>query len=116
MRGAPSWVWFLIWLAIGGLLAIGAVSLGPLVVFPVAVLGIGTAVRWPQSRGSMFGLVSGAGVVLLVVAYLNRQGPGTTCWHTATGSGCDEHLNPLRWLVAGVVLLEAGVVAHVHSR
>jgi len=64
----------------------------------------------------MFGLVSGAGVVVLVVAYLNREGPGTTCWHTATRSGCDEHLNPLPWLVAGVVLLAAGVVAHVHSR
>ena len=116
MRARGSWVWFLIWLAIGGLLAIGAVSLGPLVVFPVAALGIGAAVRWPQLRGSMFGLVSGAGVVVLVVAYLNREGPGTTCWHTATRSGCDEHLNPLPWLVAGVVLLAAGVVAHVHSR
>ena len=51
-----------------------------------------------------FGLLSGAGVLLLYVAWAQRAGPGTTCWHTQTASGCDQNLNPLPWLLAGIVL------------
>ena len=49
----------------------------------------------------------------LLVAYLHRQGPGTTCWHTATASGCDQHLNPWPWLVVGIILVVAGIVGQV---
>jgi hypothetical protein len=41
------------------------------------------------------------------VAWVQRDGPGTTCWHTATGGGCDQHLNPLPWLVIGIALFVA---------
>jgi hypothetical protein len=61
---------------------------------------------------SMFGLVSGVGVLALYVAFVQRQGPGTVCWQTATASGCDEYLNPWPWLVAGVVLVCVGIAAH----
>ena len=52
----------------------------------------------------MFGLVTGVGLPLLVVAYVQRDGPGTTCWHTATTAGCDQHLNPIPWLVPRVAM------------
>jgi hypothetical protein len=55
--------------------------------------------RSPTARRSMFGLVTGVGLPLLVVAYVQRDGPGTTCWHTATTAGCDQDLNPIPWLV-----------------
>jgi 4-amino-4-deoxy-L-arabinose transferase-like glycosyltransferase len=110
------WLWFLVWLALGGSFALGMFSLGPLVLVPVALVAIALAVRVPRSRQSAFGLVAGAGVLLLVIAYLNRQGPGMTCWHTAAASGCDEHLNPLPWLVVGVVLVVGGAVAHLRTR
>jgi hypothetical protein len=61
-------------------------------------------------RRSAFGLVSGAGVLLLYVAWVQRAGPGTTCWHTASASGCDQHLNPLPWAIAGLLLFVAGIV------
>jgi multisubunit Na+/H+ antiporter MnhC subunit len=96
---------------VGGGAALGMVSLGPLVLVPVVLVGVWLASR-PAARRSVFGLVSGAGVLLLVVAYVQRDGPGTTCWHTATASGCDEHLNPLPWLVIGVALLIGGIVGH----
>jgi len=48
-------------------------------------------------------------------AYLNRQGPGMTCYTTATGGGCDGHLNPLPWLVLGVIFFVAGVVLHARQ-
>jgi hypothetical protein len=61
-------------------------------------------------RRSAWGLLSGAGVILLVVAWVNRAGPGTTCWHTANGGGCDQHLTPIPWLIMGIALLAGGVL------
>ena len=102
--------WFWAWALVGVGFAFSFVSfLGLLTILPVALV-IFLLVRLHPING--FGLLSGAGVMLLVVAYLQRQGPGTTCWHTATASGCDQHLNPIPWLVAGLVCFTAGVAGH----
>jgi hypothetical protein len=86
------------------------VSLGPILVAPVFVIA---ALMWarPGIRRSAFGLISGGGALLLYIAWVQREGPGTTCWQTQTASGCDQHLNPLPWLVVGTVLFVGGVVA-----
>jgi hypothetical protein len=86
-------------------------SLGLLLLGPVFVAGALMASR-PAIRRSALGLLSGAGALLLYVAWVQRAGPGTTCWHTATASGCDEHLNPIPWLLAGVAMLGGGIVGH----
>jgi hypothetical protein len=106
-----GWGGFVLWVLLGAAAALGVISLGPLLLVPVLVLGVFLWTR-PQVRRSAFGLLTGAGVLLLSVAWVQRDGPGTTCWHTATASGCDQHLNPLPWLVVGAALLVAGVVAH----
>jgi hypothetical protein len=103
--------WFWAWALVGCTAALGFVSLGVLVLAPVAVAGWLMASR-PAIRRSAFGLLSGVGVLLLYVAWLQRAGPGTTCWQTARASGCDQHLNPLPWLVAGIALFVGGIVAH----
>jgi hypothetical protein len=100
---------FWTWTAVGCVLAFGAVSLGPLLLVPVAILAAVMAAR--TSRGSAFGLLTGVGLLLLFVSYLNREGPGTTCWQRGTAGGCDEHLNPLPWLVLGLGLVVAGIGA-----
>jgi len=110
-RRAGGWGWFLLWAFLGASLALAGVSLGPLLLLPTVLLGV-LLWRVPAARRSAFGLVTGAGTLLLYVAWVQRDGPGTTCWHTATGSGCDQHLNPLPWLVAGVVLVAGGIIAH----
>jgi len=66
-----------------------------------------------NSEQSLFGLLAGAGLLSLFVAYVQRDGPGTICWHTATSAGCDQHLNPIPWLVAGVLLIVAAVVSQM---
>jgi hypothetical protein len=66
----------------------------------------------PAIRRSAFGLLSGIGILLLYVAYVQRDGPGTTCWHTATASGCDQHLNPIPWLIIGLACFIGGFIAH----
>jgi hypothetical protein len=47
---------------------------------------------------------------------VNRDGPGTTCWQDGSTSGCDQHLNPLPWLVLGVAFVVGGFVAHRQRR
>ena len=111
-RRSGGWGWFFTWALLGAAAALGSISLGPLLLLPVYALGVFLWTRRPRLRRSAFGLLTGAGVLLLYVAWVQRDGPGTTCWHTATASGCDEHLNPLPWLVIGIVLVVAGVVAH----
>lgn len=108
---SDGWGWFSVWALLGSAAALGAVSLGPLLLLPVASAGVFLWTR-PVVRRSAFGLLIGAGTPLLYVAWVQRAGPGTTCWHTATASGCDQHLNPLPWLAAGAALIVAGFVAH----
>ena len=104
--------WFWAWAAVGGIGALGVVALGPIALVPAAIAGAGMA-RSRNSGQSRFGLLAGAGLLLLIVAYVQRAGPGTTCWHTATASGCDQHLNPIRWLVAGALLFIAAVLGQM---
>lgn len=103
--------WFVAWVVVGCALALGALSLGPLVLFPVAVAAVLMS-RRPAARGSAYGALVGVGLLLLYVAYLNREGPGTTCWQHGTATGCDQHLNPLPWLAVGLALVAGGFVAH----
>src|SRR5437868_6143302 len=105
-----EWAWFAAWALVGAAAALATVSLGPLVGLPVAAVAAVMASR-PTIRRSALGLVCGMGLLLLYVAYVQRQGPGTTCWHRGTASGCDQHLNPIPWLVLGVVFVFAGVIA-----
>ena len=104
--------WFWAWAAVGSAGAVGLVSLGPVALVP-AVIAAAAMLRSQRGQRSMFGLLTGAGLLSLFVAYVQRAGPGTTCWHTATASGCDQHLNPIPWLVAGLLLVLGGVVGHV---
>jgi hypothetical protein len=94
--------------------ALAAVSLGLLLLVPVALVAALMMSR-PAIRRSAFGLVSGVGVLLLFVAYAQRDGPGTTCWHRGTASGCDQHLNPLPWLVIGALFLIGGIIGHARE-
>jgi hypothetical protein len=89
---------------------------GTLFLAPAAVVAT-LVVRRPEVRRSAFGASTGVGLVALFVAYLNRQGSGFTCWHTALASGCDQHLNPWPWVATGVVLVVVGIAGQVvHNR
>jgi hypothetical protein len=108
-----GWAWFCAWALIGSAVVLGLISFVVvlvLAVIPLAGLAVWLALR-PSSQRSAFGLLAGAGGLFLFVAWVQRDGPGTTCWHTATSSGCEEHLNPLPWLAIGLVLVAAGVVS-----
>ena len=103
--------WFWAWALVGCTAALGAVSLGWLTLAPAAIAAALMASR-PAIRHSAFGLLTGGGALLLLVAWVQRAGPGTVCWHTGTASGCDQHLNPLPWLLLGIALFIGGIAAH----
>jgi hypothetical protein len=102
--------WFSAWTAVGATGALGLISLGPIALGPALIAGAAIS-RSQSARRSAFGLLAGAGLLSLFVAYVQRDGPGTTCWHTASASGCDQHLNPIPWLVVGLVMVVGAVLA-----
>lgn len=105
--------WFWAWVVVGAVGAFGLISFGlPFVSGPALLVGALMALS-PAARRSSFGLLTGTGVPLLLVAYAQRDGPGTTCYHTATSAGCDQHLNPVPWLLLGLALVIVGVIAQI---
>jgi hypothetical protein len=107
-------VWFWAWAGVG-VLGVLSLDLGPLAALPALLFGALVATVGDRHRGSASGFVTGAGVPLLWVAYVQRQGPGTICWHTASSAGCDQHLDPLPWLIVGVTLVLAGLIAQTRD-
>jgi hypothetical protein len=102
------------WALIGAVTALGLVSLGPIALVPALIGGAALSII-TTARRSRFGLLAGAGLVSLFVAYVQRQGPGTTCWHTATATGCDQHLNPIPWLLIGLFLIITATVLQTRT-
>ena len=102
------------WAVVGCCLAISFVSVIGFFFLPVAALGAFAGLRWGRATvpRSALGAVTGAGVPFLIVAYIQRKGPGTVCWRTATARGCDEYLDPRPWLV----LVLGGIAAFLHAR
>jgi hypothetical protein len=89
-------------------LALSILTLGVLAV-PLALLVTLVLIALHHADRSALGILVGMGLLSLCVAYVQRKGPGAVSWHTATASGADEYLDPRPWLLAGILLLAAGV-------
>lgn len=109
--------WFGCWLVAGAswvVSVLGAFSTG-VFSLPVAIgLTALLATRRTSSVG-LPGIISGAGLPLLYVAYLNRGGPGNVCTTFRGGQSCTQEWSPWPWVGIGSVLVVAGVVAFVIS-
>ena len=63
------------------------------------------------------GLITGVGVPVLVVAYLNRSGPGNICYSNPDGSGgCTQEWTPWPFMLVGLALLVAGIIVFTRKR
>jgi hypothetical protein len=106
---------FLGWCLAGAGGCFGVLSLltvGPFVL--LATLFLCAWLLWRFEFGwAMGGLLSGAGLPVFYLAWLNRGGPGEVCTYTATGSECGDEWSPWPFLVVAVLLLVAGVVVFV---
>lgn len=113
---AGHWAWFAAWAAIGAGLGLIVSVIGVITAPLSAAAGLLLWRRRETARPAVAGLLSGAGLVPLYVAFLNRGGPGRDCWRTATASGCWELMNPWPWLAVGLVLVAGGLVAARRGR
>lgn len=110
---------FLAWAAVGAGACLAVLSVLSIGIFVLPVVATATIVllRWPAGRTMAApGLISGLGLPLLYIAYLNRGGPGEICVSTASGQSCGMEWNPWPWLAAGTFLAVAGIAAFAALR
>jgi hypothetical protein len=123
MSAWPGWGWFAAWAGAGALLAfslVSAASVG-LFVLPVALVSVWAIARGSPLPRSAFGLVSGAGLVCLLIWALNRdyrpcpESGVLTVPPGATSVECGG-FDALPFLLAGIVLTLAGPALFAAAR
>ena len=108
MRG---WVGFSLWALVGAGVVVAFISfVGWLFLVPVAVVVVLVQRRSEWKDGSvLLGLITGAGLPLVLVAALNWS-----AWQGRTvGDGTP---NPYDWGAVGLFLVGAGIAAHALRR
>lgn len=105
----PSWPSFLLWPVVGAALAVsvlGAMTIG-LYVLPLAIAALFVLLRWGGNRRNSVGLISGAGLPFLVIAFWYRHGPpGMVCHLYKNGGGeCAQEFSPWPLLIIGTILV-----------
>jgi hypothetical protein len=122
MEHAVGWRWFGAWGLAGGLVffsLLTGLSIGFLLL-PFAALAVWFVARSAAGWPEILGVVLGAAAVCLAVAVTNRdytacpEGP-ITVPPGQTSFSCGG-LDPLPWLVAGLVLAAAGPLGYIVAR
>jgi hypothetical protein len=117
-RTLPGWMWFCGWILVGIGAAFGFVSF-PLAL-PVAAVSAWILSRRYRRSDEALGAITGVGLLLLFVAYVQRHGPGEYCHSIGTprypGTECGDYADPLPFLVAGLTLVVTGVVSFIVRR
>jgi hypothetical protein len=114
---ARRWGFFLAWFIVGGLYALsilGAMTIG-IFVLPVALAATAFLATRRHARDGLPGLISGLGLPLFYVAFLNRDGPGTICTTTPTSQSCIDEWSPWPWLALGAALVLVGILVLVKT-
>jgi len=98
---ASGWGWFVAWALAGALTAFALAALLSIgiLILPFAALAIFFVARRSPSGTEAFGLLTGAGLIGVVV------------WVRSRGEWDATH-----WLVGGIALVASGVVAYVAVR
>jgi hypothetical protein len=115
VRKGRQWVWFAAWAATGFLAAVASLSVLMLIA-PLAAIGVLALIATGKLSRAAFGLYTGIGAAFLLVAFLNRRGPGVVTWHTATSVSGGEVLDPRPWLAAGLAFAGIGLAAFLWRR
>lgn len=109
---ADSFRAFLGWCVAGIAGSFGVLSL--LTVGPFVLLGtlfLSAWLLWRFNFGwAMGGLLTGAALPVLYVAWLNRDGPGEVCTRSGGTVSCGDEWSPWPFVVAALVLAVSGFV------
>ena len=82
---------------------------------PIASAAIVFLATRRGATNGIAGLISGLGLPVLYVAFLNREGPGNICKVSASSISCTEEWSPWPWLLVGIAFLVVGVAVFVMS-
>jgi hypothetical protein len=119
MNELRAWGWFLAWTTVGvgfvgGLLAVFAFPV-TLVLWGVSGAGAAVITKHKRARVAWPGIASGASILVFLIAYLSRDGPGEVC--TAhIGRACtsfEQQWSPWPFVAVGVIMLVGGVVGFI---
>jgi hypothetical protein len=109
---------FVGWCVAGGGLCLGVLSMltiGPFVL--LLTLFLCALLLWRVDFGwGMAGLISGAGLPVAYVAWLNRGGPGQVCTRDSRAISCTDEWSPWPFAVVAVVLFVVGVAVFTRQR
>jgi hypothetical protein len=123
MRRWKDWKAFVAWSLAGGLLVFSVLtgfSIG-LFVLPFALAAVLVTAKRASAWPEALGVVAGAGVVSLVIAFLNRdyepcpESGVETLSPGETSIECGG-FDPMPWLIGGITLVSVSLVAHVVVR
>ena len=114
----PTWLGFFAWPMVAAALVasiLGMLTIGRYVL-PFALIGLYAVLKWGGNRRSSVGIISGAGLPFLFVAYLNRNGPRALCQPYGNGEECAIEKGPWLYLIVGLALVVTGVVLFIRLR
>ena len=105
------WLWAVVGIGFGfGISAFGVFTI------PASLLVTILLLTQPKLRHSVYGVLVGIGAVLLLVAYINREGPGTVCHTFSNGFECAHDLpDPKKWAGIGLAFVLAGLLAQMYA-
>jgi hypothetical protein len=111
----PSWSQFGLWAVVGPLAVAGLLAaFTPLILLTVPITALmifGLGHRF-GFNASMVGVISGLGLAPLLVAFLNRGGPGSVCQVASGSTSCTDEWSPWPWVAAGAILVGMGVALY----
>jgi hypothetical protein len=110
----PTWSGFVLWAIVGFACAFALFAFIPFVA-GVMLASVIVAIVRPAWFSSGIGALAGVGGLSLYVAFVQRHGPGTVCWQTATAAGCSDYLNPWPWLMAGLAMIAVAITVHARQ-
>lgn len=122
MGQAAGWRWFLAWAFGGGLVVFSLLAAASIGFFflPFAALAVWLVGRTARAWPELIGILAGAGAVSLVVAArswdYNPCPEGVITLPPGTTSYSCGGIDPMPWLVAGIVLVVLGPIAYAVAR
>ena len=90
-------------------------TVGPLALVPTVLFGL-LAARLGGGNLSSVGAAAGIGAWCLVLAWLNRQGPGNVCTTNQHGTLCQDEWTPWPFWAAGILLILVPVIVVARQR
>ncbi len=104
------------WVLVGATVGIGIVGILSIGVFFLLVGAVLASVGLSSKRlrtPAIAMAVAGLAIGPLMIAWLNREGPGMICETSGPGTSCAERWSPWPFLVVGAMLVVAGVALTV---